>query len=373
MNNIKKYVFVSLIGLFFTLGLPKVSATTWYGCNMSTNEATASRFNYNISGSSVGQLVPVNLGAFATTYSGKLTSLRFYAHKDNTGADFIAGSRYEITLSAPTYDFTTGWNTASVEIYGYYPIGNGTICDWYNDTSTSLYTLNSVTLSGALGGQYSTVKIVFTATTTRDYVFIDIGNNTPFSGVSNFKIQTASIIALDNPTIEDATNSDIIENNNQNTQSIIQSQEQNTNKLTNALKDFADKIQNSQDATNDLITDETPPALEGLENAVGWLPPGPVDSILNLPLSVFQSLSTSLGKTCESVLLPIPYIDETLELPCVSSLYARMGVSDYIETIGIIASAFILLAYLLNLYKWVDDQLSLRENTWNDMDQWGGV
>lgn len=384
MKNIKKYVFVALIGLFFTLGLPKVSATTWYGCNLSTYEATSYRFNYNYSGSSTGELVASNIGVFGTTYTGKATAFAFYANKDHNNTDFIAGSRYEITFIAPTYDLTNNWTTAGIEIYGYYPVGDDTICMWNNEYSTTPYTVNSVTMSGQSGTQYSTVAIVFTATSSRDYVYISVSNSSPLTGVSNFKIQNAYIKLLDSGEEEDATNSDIIENQNQNTQSIIQNNEQNKNdiinnnnentgKLVQELQNFADKIQASQDKTNDLITDETPPELEGLEDAVGWLPPGPVDSILNLPLAVFQSLSNSLGKTCEPVQLPIPYINETLELPCVSSLYAKMGVSDYIETIGIIASAFILLGYLLNLYKWVDDQLSLRENTWNDMDQWGGV
>lgn len=123
---------------------------------------------------------------------------------------------------------------------------------------------------------------------------------------------------------------------------------------------------------NSSINDSSSPNLDGLKNTAGWLPEGPIDSILNLPLTLLNSLTTNLSKSCTSVELPLPYINKNLTLPCLSSIYSQIdGLSVWINSIGVIASAFILFQYLMNLYKWVDDTLSFREN--NFIDNWTGV
>lgn len=123
---------------------------------------------------------------------------------------------------------------------------------------------------------------------------------------------------------------------------------------------------------NDSLTSEEGADLSGLADSAGWLPAGPIDSILNLPLSLLNNLSTNLNKTCQPVNLPLPYVNKTLSLPCISSIYEQIGnLSAWINTIGAIASAFILFYYLMNLYRWVDDVLTMREN--NYIDNWGGI
>lgn len=125
---------------------------------------------------------------------------------------------------------------------------------------------------------------------------------------------------------------------------------------------------------NSNITDSNPPDnLDALSNSAGWLPAGPVDSILSLPLSLLNNLINNMQRTCTPVSLPLPFVDSNLELPCVNSLYAQMGdVSNFINgTVGVVASAFILFYYLLHLYKYVDDTLTFREN--NFIDNWSGV
>ena len=123
---------------------------------------------------------------------------------------------------------------------------------------------------------------------------------------------------------------------------------------------------------NSSINDSSSPDLDGLKNTAGWLPAGPIDSILNLPLTLLNSLTTNLSKSCTPVELPLPYINKNLTLPCLSTIYSQIdGLSVWINSIGVIASAFILFQYLMNLYKWVDDTLSFREN--NFIDNWTGV
>ena len=123
---------------------------------------------------------------------------------------------------------------------------------------------------------------------------------------------------------------------------------------------------------NSSINDSSSPDLDGLKNTAGWLPEGPIDSILNLPLTLLNSLTTNLSKSCTPVELPLPYINKNLTLPCLSTIYTQIdGLSVWVNSIGVIASAFILFQYLMNLYKWVDDTLSFREN--NFIDNWTGV
>lgn len=159
---------------------------------------------------------------------------------------------------------------------------------------------------------------------------------------------------------------------------ILNQQKEFNKKQDETNKKLDDLNKNQQDTNKKLddvkgaITSEENPKLDGLKNSAGWLPDGPLDSILNLPLSLLQNLSTNLSKTCQPVILPLPYVDKTIELPCVTSIYSQIeGLNAWLTTIGIIASAFILFFYLVRLEKWVDDTLTLREN--NYIDNWGGM
>ena len=154
-------------------------------------------------------------------------------------------------------------------------------------------------------------------------------------------------------------------------QEIIDEQKKTNKKLDDVNKNQQDTNKKLDDVKG-AITSEDGPKLDGLNNSAGWLPAGPLDSILNLPLSFLQNLFTNLSKTCQSVSLPLPFVNKNLELPCLNSIYSQIdGLSDWINTIGVIASAFILFTYLINLYKWVDDTLTFREN--NYIDNWGGI
>lgn len=133
-----------------------------------------------------------------------------------------------------------------------------------------------------------------------------------------------------------------------------------------------DKGINYEENISDTINDSSSPNLDGLNNSAGWLPSGPIDSILNLPLTFLNSLTTNLSKACNSVDLPLPFVNKNITLPCLNTIYSQIdGLSVWINSIGIIASAFIIFQYLMNLYKWVDDTLTFREN--NFIDNWSGV
>lgn len=119
------------------------------------------------------------------------------------------------------------------------------------------------------------------------------------------------------------------------------------------------------------IMDDTPPDTGSLGNSAGWLPPGPVDSLINLPLTMLQNLSNALGTTCKPLTLTLPFVDEDIQLPCLVSVYNKMGeLPIWLNTIGTIASGFILFGYFLNLYDWVENRIKMKDNA--KAKDWGG-
>lgn len=188
----------------------------------------------------------------------------------------------------------------------------------------------------------------------------------PFVG---YKYSSLGSAPLTEVQIRDALSADVNE-----LKSKIDSMKDEQVKTNEKLDDINKNQKDTNKKIDDVkgtITSEDNPNLDGLKNSAGWLPDGPLDSILNLPLSLLQNLSNNLSKTCQPVNLPLPYVDKTIELPCISTIYSQIeGLNTWLNTIGIIASAFILFFYLVRLEKWVDDTLTLRENTQMD---WGGI
>ena len=140
--------------------------------------------------------------------------------------------------------------------------------------------------------------------------------------------------------------------------------------INNVQSDTSD-IKQEITSVNDTLTDTTSPDLGGLTNSSTWLPQGPVDSIIMLPLNFINTLVSKIGSTCSPVNLPIPFVDNKyLTLPCISTIFAQIdNFSILYDLIGVIGSVYLLYNYLLKFYKWVDDTLSFRENNWQD---WGG-
>lgn len=134
---------------------------------------------------------------------------------------------------------------------------------------------------------------------------------------------------------------------------------------------------NKLDDLNKNLTDESSPNLNGLQNSAGWLKPGPVDSIINLPLSLLNNLQTNLGNTCNPVTVTLPYVKKDINLPCISAIYKQInGLDTWFQGIGVIAAAFILYRYFMYLYNRIDDTLSFRENNMQgyfDDSLWGGM
>lgn len=132
-----------------------------------------------------------------------------------------------------------------------------------------------------------------------------------------------------------------------------------------------DNISGGLNDLNDSITDDTEPDTSSLSDAAGWLPAGPVDSIANLPITFFQTLLSKLNKNCSPIELTLPFIDTELSLPCLSTIFVEIGFNSWWEGFGLIAGAWCVYKYLIQLYKWVDTALSMDEK--EQLRKWGGV
>lgn len=134
------------------------------------------------------------------------------------------------------------------------------------------------------------------------------------------------------------------------------------------IKDTNEKL----DKIDETITDNTPPDTSSLENASGWLPAGPVDSIANLPITLLQSLTNNLDSSCTPIDLPIPFIDSSLILDCPGTILKKFdGFWIFWEGFGLIAGIWCLYKYFINLYKWVEIHLSMDEK--ESLGKWGGI
>ena len=153
-------------------------------------------------------------------------------------------------------------------------------------------------------------------------------------------------------------------------QAIIDANNNNTNNIINNQNKNQEKTNQKLDNINSSLTDSSPISIEELNASAGWLPEGPLDSILNLPLSLLNNLSTNLNKQCTPVSLTIPFIDKnnTLVLPCLANT-----LSDNVENfdsfytwLGLTVSCILLYRYLMSLYVWVDKVLTLRLQMYED-------
>ena len=183
---------------------------------------------------------------------------------------------------------------------------------------------------------------------------------------TTMKFVNVYIDKYDESIVQSIKQSQISETTNQALSTINSNINQTNNKL--------DSANNKLDSANnklDSILDTSSPDLGGLSNSSTWLPQGPVDSIIMLPLNFINTLVSKIGSTCSPVNLPIPFVDNKyLTLPCMSTVFSEIeNFSTLYNLIGVIGSVYLLYNYLLKFYKWIDDTLSFRENNWQD---WGG-
>lgn len=144
----------------------------------------------------------------------------------------------------------------------------------------------------------------------------------------------------------------------------------NSNKNQQQTNERLDEVNNHlKDLDNTLNSTEGPSNLDDMADIAGYFPAGPIDSILNLPLSFAQNLLNSIQGQCSPVELPLPFIGGKLTIPCINDLYSQIrGLDILINSIGIIGGVLILYNYLCHLKDWLDSVLTLSIRT-----DWGGM
>ena len=101
------------------------------------------------------------------------------------------------------------------------------------------------------------------------------------------------------------------------------------------------------------------PNMSFLSDLKSLFPQGPVDSILNLPLLMLNSVKSSLESTCQPLVITLPYVNKNLRLNCQNNFYSNIGLTNFFNSVGVIASTVILFQYFIFLYNWIDDVLKL--------------
>ena len=277
------------------------------------------------------------------------------------------GETYTNKYSAGTNkarDFTFYLNNLSFSKGYHYVFEFDFITTRFFDDDNILTYLNNSTFS--IGGVYSTDYFLHvTETGTNTYHFLMSGqsaqNTNTFAFIFdpdasdlyytvNFKIDNLSITSTDDNRF---ASFDI--------QSSI-----------DGLRDEQEKTNEKLDELNDNITNESAPDTDSLGNAAGWLPAGPVDSLLNLPITFFTTLLGKLDATCSPIVVELPFVEEDLTLPCLSTLFSQLtGFNTFWSSFGLIAGVWCLYKYFIALYKWVEHALSFDEK--ESLGKWGGV
>lgn len=148
----------------------------------------------------------------------------------------------------------------------------------------------------------------------------------------------------------------------QNQQIIEQQKEQNeTSKgIFGKLKDLFNWLTNDDEAD-----------VSSAGDTAGWLPAGPIDSIITLPLTMLNNINLSLKKTCSPLNVNLPYVNKSVEIPCLSAIFNQItGLNSFWTWVGLISSVLILYRYLINLYKYYDRLTTLQANFISD---WGSI
>lgn len=119
------------------------------------------------------------------------------------------------------------------------------------------------------------------------------------------------------------------------------------------------------------LTNKDDADISGAGNVAGWLPAGPVDSLITLPLTFLTNVNTSLSKTCSPLDVNLPYVNKVVQIPCLNTIFNQItGLNSFWTWVGTISSVVILFKYLVALYDYFDRLTTLQANFISD---WGGI
>lgn len=184
------------------------------------------------------------------------------------------------------------------------------------------------------------------------------------TNLTQTEIQNIVTSSVNSSTSSINANIDSMEQNITNEINEMTSEQEKTNEK---LDETNDKL----DETNDYLKDDTAPEsdISGLGNIEGLLPPGPLDTLLNIPIQFLSKFITGLNETCTPLRINF-FWDMPIEFPCFgTSLYSKLPTTlEY--AINLIPGVLILIKYFKYLYKKVERATSFNTNV---DDLWGAI
>lgn len=323
-----------------------IAIAIYFGLNSMTVYAVDTSINLQ------PRSITINVNNQNLSYAPELNTgwagYNVYTYSSNVGIDWETANIIYTYNNISNYKFCTQSNgVATVQgkfIAGLGSLGGGV--EYINEISGNVSTC-SFKMEGIIG--------TFTCNNVHlnsDFSFVNISNPGSRLGIT----QSLDITCGEMTTGQAVDN--IINNDNKNTQDIINNNKENT-----------DKIVESQKETYDYLSDDTPPEsdISALGNVQGLLPPGPVDSLLNIPFKFLSVINSSFGGVCVPLTGEFVY-DSTLTLPCFSEMFYDEVPPLLLNFLSLIPASFILIKYLKHLYKKVDRAVSM-ETTADD--EWG--
>lgn len=217
---------------------------------------------------------------------------------------------------------------------------------------------------GGFAGSRNTTGGAITITDFASSISIDFGDN---SGGGNDNSELLNQLAQQNNTII-GQNQQIISGISDVKDQLQQNQQQQHQDAQNQLEETQ--------KTNDYLMSDEEPSVDfegGLSGASGWLPAGPVDSLVTLPAQFLSGVVSAFtgDDNCQPVSATLPFIHKDIEIPCMRPIFERLGVDLLWNAIGGIVSFFVLFDTFKWLYRYVDKALTLNGGDAGDV--WGGL
>lgn len=241
----------------------------------------------------------------------------------------------------------------------------------YSSTTTTTLSGNVLWQENQIG-QFNKCQMyqsVLSPSETGSWVGLHLRNDSTISGVKislvGFKAEALGVYS---ESLKDDISS-IVKNSGLATATSVnevkKAQEQIKTEIKNTQTSIDKQTQQQAEQhkeTMDYMKDESDIDTSKVDSLVGYLPAGPLDSIINLPLSMLNAINTNLSKTCVAPTFKVPFINEDFTLPCISTLYDKMGATTLLNTLGLIVASVMLYKYFVYLYNWIDSVLSLKGN-----------
>lgn len=300
-----------------------------------------------------------NIALENTSFYSYLNSSAFSSISDNYG--YIAKIRFDQALFKNyTYTLSLGVCTTSGSITGStrsnFTVGDS--IESYNSVSILGRNTNSI---GGIEYRNGLETLKFSDCLVFQYAFVPSENsnyiNVPFN-LNSRSFSKFNFAILSTGVIQDLGSYTSVSN------------DQIMNSLDKQMIEINETKKMVED-TNNYIKDDTPPDsdISGLGNVQGLLPPGPVDSLINIPFMFTSTVVSSLSGSCKPISSKFIY-DSTFSLPCYREIIYENMDGAILNWISLVPSAFILISYFRYLYKKVERATSLETNS---DDEWGVV